>query len=117
LVKGLIGAFDLCNFIMVWRFQGAGFMFVYLHMVSFCRCCYIVLVFILCVFFCSVGLLLLTGKWKTEQDENHILLKSFPHAADRFMQLANPIPHTYRMTDSLVREKGDTNKNMDYIFL
>jgi hypothetical protein len=28
--------FGLCSFIVAWRFGGAGFMFVYVHMVSFC---------------------------------------------------------------------------------
>jgi hypothetical protein len=31
-----MAVFVLCNFIMVWRSGGAGFMFVYSHVVSFC---------------------------------------------------------------------------------
>jgi hypothetical protein len=36
LIVGLMGVFGLCNFMVTWRFRGTGFMFVYLHTVSFC---------------------------------------------------------------------------------
>jgi hypothetical protein len=35
-IIGLMGVFGFCNFIVAWRFWGAGSMFVYLHTVSFC---------------------------------------------------------------------------------
>jgi hypothetical protein len=36
LIMGLMGMLGLCNFIIAWRLECVGFMFVYLHIVSFC---------------------------------------------------------------------------------
>jgi hypothetical protein len=57
-----MGAFVLSNFIVAWRFGGAGFMFVYLHRVSFYKTllhCFSVC-FIIFFLYCCVGLLLIT---------------------------------------------------------